>query len=42
MTDEPRPFSILLIDDHPAVRQGLAVLLGSRGFRDPIQASTIE
>ena len=42
MTDDSRPFSILLIDDHPAVRQGLAALLGSRGFRDPLQASTIE
>nr|WP_319496118.1 response regulator transcription factor [uncultured Cohaesibacter sp.] len=34
--------TVLLVDDHPAVRQGLAALLVSRGFPSPLQASTIE
>lgn len=34
--------TVLLVDDHPAVRQGLAALLGSSGLPTPLQASTIE
>lgn len=34
--------SVLLIDDHPAVRQGLAALLGSRGFPMLLEASTAD
>lgn len=37
---DPACQTILLIDDHPAVRQGLAALMGSRGFPEPLQAST--
>lgn len=42
MMDIPASYSVLLIDDHPAVRQGVAALLGSRGFRILLQASTAE
>lgn len=33
--------AILLVDDHPAVRQGLAALLAARGFPTLLQASTL-
>lgn len=42
MTATTRSHTILLIDDHPAVRQGLAALLASCGFPTPAQASTPE
>lgn len=34
--------SVLLIDDHPAVRQGLAALLAARGFLTLREAATAE
>lgn len=34
--------AVLLVDDHPAVRQGLAALLASSGLPPLFQASTIE
>nr|WP_321981158.1 response regulator transcription factor [uncultured Cohaesibacter sp.] len=34
--------TVLLVDDHPAVRQGLAALLASKGLPSPLQASTFE
>lgn len=42
MTEMTRPESILLVDDHPAIRQGLAALLGSCGFQSLAQAATLE
>ncbi|MCM5559370.1 response regulator [Pleomorphomonas sp. JP5] len=33
---------VLLVDDHPAVLQGLAALLVSSGLEPPLQTSTIE
>ena len=34
--------TVLLVDDHPAVLQGLAALLASSGLPPPLQASTME
>ena len=42
MMEASRPLTVLLVDDHPAVRQGLAALLGSRGVPPPLQASGID
>lgn len=42
MTEMTRPESILLVDDHPAIRQGLVALLGSCGFQSLAQAATLE
>lgn len=32
MTDEPNPIRLLVVDDHPAVREGLALLVASEGM----------
>jgi DNA-binding NarL/FixJ family response regulator len=42
MTTPRQSCSLLLIDDHPAVRQGLAALLAAHGFPTPREAATAE
>lgn len=42
MTENNQPTGILLVDDHPAVRQGLAALLASHGFAQLRQAATVD
>lgn len=42
MTDQPRdPITILLVDDHPAVRQGLHLLFSRAGYRICGEAETV-
>lgn len=42
MTDQPNnPITILLVDDHPAVRQGLRLLFSRAGYRICGEAETV-
>lgn len=41
MMHDDAPFRILVIDDHPAIRKGLALLLATRGHRVQAEAGSL-
>ncbi|WP_320171237.1 response regulator transcription factor [Maridesulfovibrio sp.] len=41
MTDNPSALKFILIDDHPAIRKGLGILLGTRQHRIAAEVNTV-
>ncbi|WP_320005889.1 response regulator transcription factor [Maridesulfovibrio sp.] len=41
MTDNPSALNIILIDDHPAIRKGLGILLGTRQHRISAEVNSL-